>query len=165
MLIPSVFWIEVVGMTILYVTNQQNHLVQRIICFLFISLSWGLTAQTECYLGLGGQDNAMIIEIFQLDSLQQVSIKNLSAELKYRNDMLKEQADTVLKHYPQRSTEDMLLLSTKYRTLMDSMQQNLRMLDKRLLESFNPKQYAFYKELCGLTGLTPFFVAPSVKEK
>ena len=51
-----------------------------------------------------------------------------------------------------------------YRIILDSMQSNSRMMDKRLLGIFNKKQYNFYVELCSGLSLTPLYVDGLVNE-
>ncbi len=123
------------------------------------------SAQAECALGIGGKNDEEIAEVFQLNDVQLEKLKNWSAELRVRNDFLKDQAKYLLKRNAQSSPEDLLSMSFKYRKLLDSMKQNLRMLDKRLLSIFNEKQYNLYVELCGQMMLRPIYVDRSVNEK
>lgn len=123
------------------------------------------SAQQECALGIGGGNDDSIAEVFQLNELQLEKLKNWSAELKVRNQYLKDQAKFLLKRNAQSSPEDLLALSYKYRTLLDSMKQNVKMLDKRLLSIFNDNQYNLYIELCGQMMLLPIHIDRSVDEK
>ncbi|MEX0314105.1 MAG: hypothetical protein AB3N18_08005 [Allomuricauda sp.] len=123
------------------------------------------SAQQECALGIGGGNDDTIAEVFQLNEEQLEKLKNWSAELQVRNDLLKDQAKFLLKRNAQSSPEDLMSMSFKYRNLLDSMKQNLRMLDKRLLSTFNDKQYNLYVELCGQMMLRPIYIDRSVDEK
>ncbi|WP_190809368.1 hypothetical protein [Flagellimonas sp. S3867] len=123
------------------------------------------SAQKECALGIGGGNDDSIAEVFQLNELQLEKLKNWSAELKIRNELLKDQAKFILKRNAQSSPEDLLSISYKYRSLLDSMKQNVRMLDKRLLSIFNDKQYNLYMDLCGQMMLQPIHLDRSVNEK
>ncbi len=122
-------------------------------------------AQEECILGIGGQDDEVIEEVFQLNEDQKEKMKNWGAELKIRNEILKDQAGYLLKKSEQSSPEDLIVMSYKYKDILDSMKQNVRMLDKRLLSIFNDKQYNFYLELCNQLSLLPIYVDRSVDEK
>ncbi|WP_420319941.1 hypothetical protein [Flagellimonas sp.] len=122
-------------------------------------------AQEECALGIGGENDEAIAEVFQLNEQQLEKLRNWSAELKVRNTLLKDQAKFLLKRNAQSSPEDLLSMSHKYRSLLDSMRQNVRMLDKRLLSIFNSKQYNLYMELCGQMMLRPIHLNRSVDEK
>lgn len=135
--------------------------------FLSIILISGIfcSAQQECALGIGGGNDDSIAEVFQLNESQLEKLKNWSAELTYRNELLKDQAKFLLKRNAESSPEAMLSLSYKYRGLLDSMKQNVRMLDKRLLSIFNDKQYNLYMELCGQMMLQPIHLDRSVNEK
>lgn len=124
--------------------------------FLFSGfLGW---TQTDCLLGVGGQNDATITQVFQLNEEQQEKLKNWSAELKIRNDLLKDQADYLLKKHEESSPEVLMEFSKKYKGLLDSMKSNVRMVDKRLLAIFNKKQYGLYMKLCDQLSLRPMHV-------
>ncbi len=132
------------------------------LCFLNSFLGF---SQQDCFLGIGGKDNETITEVFQLNEEQQERLKQWSAELKVRNDILKDQAKYLMKQHVESSPEVLMAVSTKYKGLLDSMRQNLRMLDTRMLSVFNDKQYNRYMELCSLLALRPIYVNRSVNEK
>ncbi|PWL38256.1 hypothetical protein DKG77_08230 [Flagellimonas aquimarina] len=131
--------------------------------FLFANL-YGM-AQQDCILGIGGQDDEMISEVFQLNDEQMEKMRNWSAELRIRNEILKNQAEFLLKKHAQSSPEDLVAMSQKYKDILDSMKQNVLRQDKRLLSIFNEKQYNFYLELCSQLTLQPIYVSRSVDEK
>lgn len=131
-----------------------------------IALFFGLTiyAQEDCLLGLGGMDDEAIISVFQLNEEQEEQMRNWSAELKVRNAVFKDRANYLLKRHAQSSPEDLISVSFKYKDLLDSMRQNVRMLDKRLLSIFNDNQYNLYIELCTQLTLRPIYINGSVNE-
>lgn len=133
--------------------------------YFFLLSSLHCVAQEECILGIGGQDDEVIEEVFQLNDDQMEKMKNWGAELKIRNEILKDQADFLLKKHIQSSPEDLVAMSYKYKDILDSMKQNMRMLDKRLLSTFNGKQYNFYLKLCDQLTLLPIYIDRSVDEK
>jgi len=116
-----------------------------------------VVAQDDCLLGVGGKDDKTIIEAFQLNDDQIEQMRNWAAELNYRNELLQDQANALLKKHSQSSPEDLLAMSYQYQTLVDSMRSNVRMIDKRLLELFNDKQYNRYVNLCNKATLSPIF--------
>ncbi len=144
---------------------RKPNQLKAILFYLFLISSFFSVAQEECSLGIGGQDDETIAEVFQLSEIQLEKLKNWSAELKVRNDHLKNQAEYLLKRHAQSSPEDLMNISYKYRDLLDSMKQNSRMLDKRLLSIFNDRQYNFYIKLCNQLTLRPIYIDRSVNEK
>ena len=118
----------------------------------------------DCILGVGGRDNETITKVFELTEEQQENLRNWSAELKFRNDILKNQAKYLMKKNEESSPEVLLTVSKEYGSIMDSMKQNVRMIDKRLLTSFNKAQYERYVKLCNQLTLRPIHVNRSVDE-
>ena len=105
-----------------------------LLCLLSVG---GLSAQQDCYLGVGGPDDQTITEVFRLDSLQREQLANLGAELKFRNQLLAQRAEYLLELHAQSSPEDLLVMSFEYRQVLDSMHSNMRLIDKKLLSLFN----------------------------
>ncbi len=132
---------------------------------LFLILNFSIFAQQECLLGVGGRDDGTIAEVFQLNEEQLESLRNWSAELKIRNEILQNQAEYLLKKHEESSPEELMRVSMEYKGILDSMKQNVRMMDKRLLSILNPKQYEFYVELCNKLTLRPIHINRSVDEK
>ncbi|MBO0321996.1 hypothetical protein J0X14_06790 [Muricauda sp. CAU 1633] len=132
---------------------------------LFLMLNFTAFAQQECLLGVGGEDDETIAKVFQLNEEQQENLKNWSAELKIRNEILQNRADYLLKQHKESSVDVLLTVSKEYQDILDSMKQNVRMIDKRLLSTLNPKQYEFYTELCSKLTLRPIYINRSVDEK
>ena len=119
----------------------------------------------DCTLGVGGKDDETIIEVFQLNEEQQEYLKNWSAELRVRNDYLKDKAKFLLKRHEASPPNVLMEMSYEYRKILDSMRSNVRMIDQRLLGTFNRKQYDLYVELCGMISMNPIPVDNSVNEK
>ena len=122
-------------------------------------------SQTECFLGIGGKDDETIRKIFKLDSTQVAKMKDWGAELKYRNSFLIDQADNLLKRHAESSPEVLKTMSVQYKKLLDSMQSNLRMLDKRMLGIFNDEQYSLYVMFCNQISSSPLYPTTPVNEK
>ncbi len=119
----------------------------------------------DCTLGVGGKDNETIIEVFQLNEEQRESLKNWSAELEVRNTYLKNKAKSLLNKHQESPPSVLMEMSYEYRQLLDSMKSNSRSIDRRLLGTFNQKQYDLYVELCGMISMSPMQVDNSVNEK
>ena len=119
----------------------------------------------DCTLGVGGKDDEVIIEVFQLNDEQQENLKNWSAELKVRNMYLKDKAKSLLKKHQQSPPSALMEMSYQYQQILDSMRSNVRLIDRRLLGTFNQKQYDLYVELCGMISMSPMRVDNSVNEK
>ncbi|MFD2101151.1 hypothetical protein [Flagellimonas iocasae] len=139
--------------------------MKTVVFSLFLLLNFSAFAQDDCLLGIGGKDDEVIAEVFQLNDEQQEKLRNWSAELKIRNGILKEKADFLIKKHEESSIEELLKVSPEYGNILDSMKQNVRMMDKRLLATLNPKQYEFYMELCSKLTLRPIYIDRSVDEK
>ena len=125
-----------------------------LLCLLSVG---GLSAQQDCYLGVGGPDDQTITEVFRLDSLQQEQLANLGAELKFRNQLLTQRAEYLLELHAQSSPEDLLVMSFEYRQVLDSMHSNMRLIDKKLLSLFNDQQYNLYIRLCNQAQSSPIY--------
>ena len=132
--------------------------------FLFLISGFYGTAQMDCILGVGGRDNETITKVFELTEEQRENLKNWSAELKIRNDIFKERAEYLMKQNEDSSPEVLIEVSKKYQSFIDSMTKNVRMMDKRLLTSFNEVQYERYLKLCRQMTLRPIHINRSVDE-
>ena len=117
-------------------------------------------AQEDCILGVGITEDETIIAVFQLNEDQAEQMINFSAELKYRNELLNNQAENILKRHPQSSTAELMVLAEKYNVIRDSMARVQHMIDIKTLKLFNKNQYLRYLELCNETFRRPFRVIP-----
>ena len=120
----------------------------------------GIMAQEDCILGVGITKDEIIIDVFQLNEEQAEQLINFSAELKYRNELLNNQAQNILKRHPQSSAGELMVLAEKYNVIRDSMARVQRMLDIKTLKLFNKNQYLLYLELCKEAFRQPFRVIP-----
>ena len=139
--------------------------MKRVVLCLFMVLGLYGSAQMDCMLGVGGPDGDTIVKVFQLNEEQQEKLKSWAAELKVRNDILREKAEFLMKKNEESTPETLLVVSQQYRTIQDSMAQNIRMMDKRLLTIFNEKQYQYYVKLCNELSLRPIHVNRPIDEK
>jgi len=119
----------------------------------------------DCVLGVGGPDGETIAEVFQLNETQREKLKNWTAELRIRNDYLRDKAERLIGKNQASPPDELLKVSVAYRAILDSMEQNIRMMDRRLLQIFNDRQYRYYVELCGRLSLRPIHINRSVDER
>lgn len=138
--------------------------MKAIISFLFLISGFYGMAQMDCILGVGGRDDETIIKVFELTEEQQENLKNWSAELKVRNDIFKDKAAYLMKQNEESPPEVLMEVSKKYQSYIDSMANNVLMIDMRLLGTFNEKQYQRYVKLCSQLSLRPIYVNRSVDE-
>jgi translation initiation factor 2 alpha subunit (eIF-2alpha) len=138
--------------------------LKAVVFYLFLLSGFYGFAQMDCILGVGGRDNETITKVFELTEEQQENLKSWSAELKVRNDILKDKAKYLMKKNEKSSPEVLLTVSKEYGSIMDSMKRNVRMIDKRLLTSFNKAQYERYVKLCSQLALRPIHINRSVDE-
>jgi len=125
------------------------------------ALSIPVAAQEDCILGVGITKDETIIDVFQLNEEQSEQMINFSAELKYRNELLNNQAENILKRHPQSSAAELMVLAEKYNVIRDSMARVQRMIDIKTLKLFNKNQYLRYLELCSEAFRQPFRVVPN----
>lgn len=150
----------------LYCFVNLIDLIKKIHFFLFTLFCLSGYSQADCYLGIGGKDDAIIEKVFNLDSIQVEKMKNWGAELRYRNSFLITQANNLVKRHSESSPEVLKTMSVSYKKLLDSMQSNLRMLDKKMLGVFNEEQYNLYIMLCNQNSSSPLYPSlPPVNEK
>ena len=124
-----------------------------------------LFSQEDCLLGIGGKDDEMIRTVFELTDDQMEQMRNWGAELQFRNEIFETRARNLLKNHAQSSTEDLLIMSHKYKALLDSMRNNIKLLDKRMLGIFTNEQYNLYIMLCNQVNRSPLYVPRSMNEK
>lgn len=121
-----------------------------------------LSAQADCILGVGVIKDSVLIDVFQLNSLQSENLANFGAEIKYRHEILNNNLTNIKKRHPQGTVSELSKLAEEYSTVMDSMALTQIMIEKRLLGLFNEKQYTLYLNLCREASRSPFIVAPTV---
>lgn len=124
-----------------------------------------LFSQEECLLCIGGKDDETIKTVFELTEDQVEKMRNWGAELKYRNEIFERRVDKLLEEHAQSSPEDLMKMSYQFKSLLDSMKSNMRLLDRRMLGTFTNEQYNLYIMLCNQVSLSPLYATRSVNEK
>lgn len=112
-------------------------------------------------MGIGGKDDEIIKAVFELTDEQAEQMRNWGAELQFRNEIFEIRAENLLKNHAQSSPEDLLKMSYEYKILLDSMENNMRLLDKRLLGIFTTEQYNLYIMLCNQVYRSPIYASRS----
>ncbi len=124
-----------------------------------------LFSQQDCLLGIGGKDDETIKTVFELTDEQIEKMRNWGAELSFRNEVFEIRAENLLKNHAQSSIEDLMKMSIEYKAILDSMESNIRLLDKRLLSTFSDEQYDLYYMLCNQVQRSPIYAVRSMNEK
>ena len=122
-------------------------------------------SQQDCLLGIGGKDDETIKTVFELTDEQIEKMRNWGAELSFRNEVFEIRAENLLKNHAQSSIEDLMKMSIEYKAILDSMESNIRLLDKRLLSTFSDEQYDLYYMLCNQVQRSPIYAVRSMNEK
>ena len=114
----------------------------------------------ECTLDIGGKNNNTIIDIFQLNGEQQAALTTLSAELEITQKSIEDEIQKLFSSHPQSTEAELITLSDKYKVLKEKMVNVSWESDKKLLETFNPKQYERYLSLCDEALRKPIRIIP-----
>jgi len=124
-----------------------------------------LFSQEDCFLGIGGKDDETITTVFELTEDQVEQMRNWGAELKFRNEVFEMRAKRLLETHTESSPEELMKMSKQYKALLDSIYNNMRMLDRRMLGTFTTDQYNLYIMLCNQVYRSPMYATRSVNEK
>ena len=144
--------------------STKQPILNRLLLFL-LWVPAVLSSQNDCFLGIGGKDDKTIQEVFQLNEDQVEKMRNWGAELKFRNEIFEMRIEKLLKTHAQSSPEDLMKMSYEFRALLDSMEGNMRLLDRRMLSIFDNDQYNLYIMLCNEVYRSPIYAPRSVNEK
>jgi Skp family chaperone for outer membrane proteins len=125
----------------------------------YVIFSAGLQAQ-DCTLDIGGDNTDMMIEVFQLSGKQIKTMENLKSDLEIQTKSLKEDIQKLFNDHPQSSTEELQVLADKYRVLEQKIMDASWECDKKLLTTFNEKQYRRYLDLCHEAFRKPIKIIP-----
>lgn len=102
----------------------------------------------DCLLNIGGPDNKTIIQVFQLNDEQIEKLAVWSSELQFKRKENEDEITLLFDTHPQKTTEDLEALASKYAKIKDSYVQLTRSYDQKLLTMFNERQYHRYTMLC-----------------
>jgi hypothetical protein len=114
----------------------------------------------DCTLDIGGKNSETIVKIFQLNEQQLTTMEALRGDLEIERKSVEEQIEKLLAEHPQSKEEDLIVLADKYKVLQQKLVNISKAGDKKLLETFNSRQYERYLELCNEAIRRPIVVTP-----
>jgi len=130
-------------------------------CILFtLFLSASFCLAQECTLDVGGKNYTMIVDIFQLNTEQQATMEELRGALELTTKTVEEDIQKLFDSHPQGTQAELIKLSDKYKMLKAILVNASWESDKKLLETFNPKQYERYQNLCKEAYRKPIRITP-----
>ena len=138
---------------------RDFHSLYFCVSTLFMSLS--VSAQQNCTLGVGGKNTETISKVFQLNEEQQATMQELIGELEIKNKLIDDQIKKLFDEHPQSTQEELETLAKKYKVLQQKMVIISEEYDKKLLSTFNERQYRRYVDLCSEVFRKPFLVTPT----
>ena len=133
----------------------------KLVSLFFVILLTPFIGQSqECTLDIGGKNHNTIIDIFQLNAEQQATMETVRSELKTEQTSIENEIQKLLSTHPQSTETELITMSDKYKVLQQKMESLSWESDKKLLETFNPKQYERYLNLCGEALRKPIEITP-----
>lgn len=125
----------------------------------FSAIFYGGHAQ-DCILDIGGKNSETIVKIFQLNEAQISTMEALRGELEIETKTIEDQIEKLLAEHPQSKEEDLVTMGDKYKVLQQKLVEASYQSDKKLLSTFNIRQYERYLELCNAAIRRPIAVVP-----
>lgn len=119
----------------------------------------------DCTLDIGGENSGTIIKVFQLNEAQIATMEALRGELAIETKTIEDQIEKLLAEHPQSKEADLLTMGEKYKVLQEKLVQASWQSDKKLLNTFNARQYERYLELCNAAIRRPIRIIPKTYEK
>ncbi len=139
-------------------TNIMLLKTLRIFLFFNFFAFYGLAQ--NCTLNIGAENAETLANVFQMNKEQIAKMNQLSAELKIEVEVVEGEIQKLFAQQPQSTPEELSLLASKYKVLQQKIVQASIATDKKLLETFNVKQYQRYLELCNEALRDPIKVVP-----
>jgi hypothetical protein len=137
-----------------------------IVWIIFLSSSHWLYPQLDdCTLDIAGQDTGVIIDIFQLNDDQQLSLDKWIGELELARRPIEEELRLLLIEHPQSTEADLHNLAKKYSSLNNKLIELSKEYDRKLLGIFNEKQFEYYVSLCKEASRIPLNPVITVEEE
>ena len=129
---------------------------------LLLFVFFGNAQAQECTLDIGGKNADSVIEIFQLNEAQQLQMEELRTGYSITYKAIDEEMQKLLSEHPQSTPDELTTMAEKYRALKEKMVSASRAVDKKLLASFNQRQYDLYLSLCFEAFRRPIQVTPVI---
>ena len=127
--------------------------------FTFLLFSFSGKAQ-DCTIDVGGKNTDVLITIFQMNAAQKTKMEAVRAELQIETKLVEEKIQKLFDTHPQSSPDELTLLSEKYKSLQNKIVVASIAADKKVLSTFNEKQYKRYLDLCHEAVRKPIKVTP-----
>ena len=125
----------------------------------FLMLFTSANAQ-NCTLDIGGKNIDLIVTVFQLNEAQVSTMEQLRSELDIKAKTVEADIQKLFEQHPQSSPEELTTLAGKYKVLQQELVAASFSSDKKLLATFNEKQYQRYLSLCNEALRDPIRVVP-----
>ncbi len=135
----------------------QLKTINFFICFLAVAF---FGQAQNCTLDIGGKNHTVIVDVFQLNSGQQAVMEVLRGELEIAQKEIEDEIQKLFETHPQSTETELITLADKYKILKEKMVSASWESDKKLLETFNQKQYERYLSLCYEALRDPIVVTP-----
>lgn len=132
-----------------------------ILFFIFLFPSFSANAQ-DCTLDIGGKNAEIIEQIFQLNASQKTTMETLRGELEIKTKGIEEEIQKLFDQQPQSTEEELITLAEKYKVLEQKLVNASWESDKKLLATFNTRQYERYTALCQEAFRKPIKVVPVI---
>jgi len=114
----------------------------------------------NCTLDIGGKNIDQIVTVFQLNEAQVGTMEALRAELEIKAKTIEDDIQKLFDNHPQSSPEELTTLAGKYKVLQQKLVEASFESDKKLLGTFNEKQYQRYLILCDEALRDPIRIIP-----
>ncbi len=139
--------------------RKRTKLITAILTLLF-GFGYFFGSAQSCTLDIGGSGFQQIASLFQLNEEQKATMETLRGELQVSNKSVQDEIQKLFDEHPQSTQEELLQLAEKYKVLKQKMVNSSWEADKRFLETFNPKQYQLYLDLCREAIREPIKIIP-----
>ena len=121
----------------------------RFYLFTMLPILWTSSAVSQdCTLCIGGPDTEMIVQVFQLSDEQQLQMANWAKELALYHEDMSMQIRELFETHPQQSKDDLEQLASKYKVMKEEIEATAKSYDRKLITTFDDRQYARYQALC-----------------
>jgi len=141
--------------------SKTKTMLARFHFFAVFSLIFYTGNAQNCTLDIGGKNSETIVTVFQLNQTQLATMEALQGELEIETNTIEAQIEKLLAEHPQSTEINLLAMGDKYKVLQQKLVQASYQSDKKLLATFNSKQYERYLQLCKAAIRRPIKVIPT----
>ncbi len=119
----------------------------------------------NCTLDIGGKNSETIVKLFQLNPDQITKLEEFRQTLQDEILIIDNEIQNLFDTHPQSTQEELIALAEKYKVLQKKVVDASLEGDKKLLSTFNQKQYQRYVGLCNEALRDPIIITPVVIEE